>query len=103
MRKVITVLIGLLLLMYVSITLFVPVPLFVKVQNVIYTILYPPLTYLYLKRGWKVPLLSLVFFNAGRVSRSVIDAHGHLHPRAWEHLPLLILILLIGFLLWRED
>ena len=50
-------------------------------------------------RGWAYPVAAVVAgFNAGRVSRSVVDPTGSPGPLALEHLPLLALVLAVAFL-----
>lgn len=87
---------------YIGINFFADLPLFLVGENLAYAGLYA-LGLLYINRRPVVILLIVLSaFNAGRVSRSVIEPSGELAPIAMGHLPLLILILAVMVLLVRE-
>ena len=104
-RDVLIVFGGLTALGYIIITIALPIPLFIKYENILYALLYILFTYIALRRS-KVPLLTLIFFNIGRISRSIITSYGEVARMAMEHLPLLIFLVIYGlytaYLTWKE-
>ena len=91
---------------YLVITIFIPIPTFIKYENILYSTLYILFTYIAIKFS-KVPLISLIFFNVGRISRSIITPYGEIAEMAREHMPLLLFLVLYGlyvsYLIWREN
>lgn len=83
---------------YIIITIFLPIPIFIKYENILYAMLYLTLTYVAI-RWSKVPLLALIFFNIGRISRSIITSYGEIGRMAREHTPLLIFLVIYGLYL----
>ncbi len=104
-RDVLIVFGGLTALGYIIITVALPIPIFIKYENLLYAVLYIIFTYIALSKS-KVPLLALIFFNIGRISRSIITSYGELAGMAVEHIPLLIFLVIYGFytayLTWKE-
>lgn len=87
---------------YIGINFFADLPLFLVGENLVYAALYA-LGFLKLnKRPVIIFLVVLSAFNAGRVSRSVLEPSGELAPIAMGHLPLLILIVAVMVLLVKE-
>ncbi|MFO7967426.1 MAG: hypothetical protein R6U44_07485 [Archaeoglobaceae archaeon] len=87
---------------YIGINFFADLPLFLVGENLVYAALYA-LGFLKLnKRLVIIFLVVLSAFNAGRVSRSVLEPSGELAPIAMGHLPLLILIVAVMVLLVKE-
>ncbi|MFP3908284.1 MAG: hypothetical protein ACLFVX_00345 [Archaeoglobaceae archaeon] len=87
---------------YIGINFFADLPLFLVGENLVYAALYALGLLNMSKRPVVISLIVLSAFNAGRVSRSVIEPTGELAPIAIGHLPLLVLILAVMFLLVRE-
>ncbi len=106
MGKGLIVLAGFTSLIYILVTLFIPVPLFIKYENVVYASLYIVFTYLALRKGLYTPLLALTAFNTGRLSRSIVTSRGEIGEMTNEHIPLLILLVIymlyVAYLMWRE-
>ncbi len=88
----------LLVLIYGAANILLNIPTFLKVENFLYILLYPALTYLYLKKNLSGPLIALAFFNAGRISRTIVTPEGNLHDMAFNHIPVFALLLMLGFL-----
>ncbi len=78
---------------------------FILIENLLYVIIYFAL-FLALMRDEKRRIVALVTiiiasFNAGRVSESVVDSLGRIHPLAMSHIPLLIglvVLIIVAFL-----
>ncbi len=90
---------------YITITIFLPIPTFIKYENILYASLYILFTYIAIRKT-NIPLLTLIFFNIGRISRSIITSYGEVARLALEHLPLLIYLIIYGlyiaYLSWKE-
>ncbi len=86
---------------YIGINFFADLPLFLVGENLIFAALYSLGLLNLNKKPVIISLIVLSAFNAGRVSRSVIEPSGELAPIAMGHLPLLILILAVMLLLVR--
>jgi len=80
---------------YFTINILIPIPEFIKYENYLYILLYI-LTYIVSRRGNYIPITALIFFNIGRLSRSIITSHGEIADLALQHLPLLIYLFLFG-------
>jgi hypothetical protein len=90
-----------LILGYIAINFVVDLPRFLIGENLILAVAYIFILYLILTGNNRIgqPLLLFVSaFNAGRVSRSVITPEGEAGELAIEHIPLLVLILLISII-----
>ncbi len=87
---------------YIGINFFADLPMFLVGENLAYAALYALGLLSLNKRPVVSLLIVLSAFNAGRVSRSVIEPSGELAPIAMGHLPLLILILVVLGLLVRR-
>lgn len=87
---------------YIGINFFADLPTFLVAENLAYAALYALGLLSLNKRPVVILLIVLSAFNAGRVSRSVIEPTGELAPIAMGHLPLLILILAVLVLLVRR-
>ncbi len=92
MDKGLAIVSGLVLASYILVTAFIPIPLFIKYENILLVALYLAAIYLF-NRGMQWPLLVLISFNIGRLSRSIVTSTGEVAERATEHIPLLILLL----------
>jgi len=89
-------------IVYMGVTLFIPVPFFIKIQNVVYIGLYILTTYLALYRTSFTPLIILITFNIGRLSRSIITSTGEVGYMAAQHTPLMILLIIfLGYTIYR--
>ncbi len=97
MDKGLAIISGLVLASYILVTAFIPIPLFIKYENILLVFLYIMSIYLF-NRGTHWPLIILISFNIGRLSRSILTSRGEVAERATEHIPLLILLLI--FLLY---
>ena len=94
MWRNISIILGILLsTMYISINVFIPLPVFLIFENLMLALLYVGSTIYLYRAGCPVPLLVLSTFNLGRLSRSLISPTGDIPPLAASHLPLFILIL----------
>ena len=100
LEKIVAVIIGLLVVGYISINFIVKLPLFLIGENIALAILYSTSIYLTLKkwRWYPLYLLSLSGVNLGRVSRSVITPQGTPAKLALQHIPLLAYIALVFIL-----
>lgn len=87
---------------YIGINFFADLPIFLVGENLAYAALYALGLLNLNKRPVIILLVVLSAFNAGRVSRSVIEPTGELAPIAMGHLPLLILIIVVLFLLAKQ-
>ena len=97
------ILLGAMLLLaagYVSINFTTSLPRFLVGENLVLAAGYLLFTYLVYSGNCRVlPFLTLFSaFNAGRVSRSIIEPTGEFGELALQHLPLLLLILLVSVL-----
>ena len=94
---VLAVLLALLVAGYVGINFAVDLPGFLVAENIALAVGYALALYLHVarSRGY-VYAASLAWFNAGRVSRSVVTPEGQLAELALQHLPLLALVAATG-------
>ncbi len=95
--RVLKVLTLLAIVSYVGVNFVAPLPRFLVGENLVYALLYG-IALVGLVRGWSgspILLVGLSGFNAGRVSRSIITPTGELSSMALDHIPLLILLILI--------
>lgn len=95
---ILTVLVAFLILGYIGINFIARLPGFLIAENISLAIAYAVTLLLHLKGRGYIYTASLAWFNAGRVSRSIVEATGELAPLAYQHIPLLALILLIAIL-----
>ncbi len=84
---------------YIGADVVLPLPRFLFYENIVYAAVYAVLGFL-LIRGRRVePIYALVAgFNAGRVSRTVVTPEGAPGHLALQHVPLLLLVLLVAVL-----
>ncbi len=87
-----------LIAVYGAAIFFLNIPLFLKLENFLYIILYPLFTYLHLKKNVSGPLVALAFFNAGRISRTILTPDGRFHEMAFNHAPVFVLLVMLGVL-----
>ncbi len=87
-----------LVLIYGAANVILNIPTFLRMENLLYMLLYPFFTYLHTSRSISGPLIALAFFNAGRISRTLITPEGQLHEVAFSHVPVFALAILIGFM-----
>ena len=99
-RKITSILIIIIIIMYVSINFFSQLPYFLVFENIIYSILYVIAFYYVYFNSCPVPALVLSTFNLGRLSRSIISATGTIPKLAIFHLPLFLVILVVMILSW---
>lgn len=80
---------------YVAINFVAPLPLFLIVENLVYSVLYATFLVALARRDdvGALGLAALSSFNAGRVSRSIITPRGEITDMALAHMPLFILLL----------
>ncbi|MCE4601916.1 MAG: hypothetical protein F7B18_01900 [Desulfurococcales archaeon] len=95
--KVLTVLA---MISYIGVNFVAPLPRFLVAENLVYAALYGLGLLLMPRRpvDARVLLAGLAGFNAGRVSRSIIEPTGVLTPLARDHIPLFIVLLAIMIL-----
>ncbi len=93
LRAALLALTALLVAGYVAVDALLPLPRFLFYENIVYAVVYALLGY-GLVRGRRVATLyaAIAGFNAGRVSRSVVNPRGGLEPLAHQHIPLLSLL-----------
>ncbi len=96
MDKGLAIISGLVIASYILVTVFIPIPLFIKYENILLVALYLAAIFLF-NKGVHWPLLVLISFNIGRLSRSIVTSTGEVAERASEHVPLLILLLIFLF------
>lgn len=92
MDLALTVLIALLVLGYVGINFMAELPRFLVAENLALAAAYALALALHLRGGGYLYTASLAWFNAGRVSRSIVSPTGEAGSLALEHVPLLALI-----------
>lgn len=96
------ILLGILIAGYVGINFVVDIPIFLMGENLTYAVLYA-IGLVYLSKRYAVIfLIALTAFNAGRLSRTIIEPTGEIGSLALQHLPLLLLILVVLGLLVRQ-
>ncbi|WP_201783071.1 hypothetical protein [Pyrodictium occultum] len=103
--KVLTGLIVLLIIGYVGINLVAPLPRFLVGENIVLAVAYAA-GLAWLLRGSRATypyLVALAGFNAGRVSRSVVEPTGAPGRLAAQHVPLLLVVLLVALLALYQD
>ncbi|MGC9069007.1 MAG: hypothetical protein ACP5IZ_08550 [Thermoprotei archaeon] len=78
---------------------------FILIENLLYVIIYFALFLVLMKDEKRrvVALMTIIIasFNAGRVSESVVDSLGRIHPLAMSHIPLfigLVVLIIVAFL-----
>ncbi|HIQ13269.1 MAG TPA: hypothetical protein EYH44_02635 [Thermoprotei archaeon] len=105
-RRSLWILAGLTAVGYITISITTPIPQFIKYENIVYATLYILFTYIAIR--WSItPLITLIFFNIGRVSRSIVTSYGEIATLAFAHTPLLIYLLgygiYVAYLLYRRE
>jgi len=97
-RYLLIILLMLLSIGYLGIQLFIEIPTFIVLQNLIYGALYIIFTYFVIRdtknKNIYIFLIIVASFNAGRLSRSIITPVGTLDVEARNHLPLFLLLLI---------
>lgn len=96
--KALTMLLALLVAGYVGINLTGGLPAFLVGENLALAAGYALGLALHLRGRGHLYTASLAWFNAGRVSRSIVSPTGELGSLALQHLPLLALLVLVGVL-----
>jgi formate/nitrite transporter FocA (FNT family) len=96
--KALTLLLALLVASYVGINLMGGLPAFLVGENLALAAGYALGLALHLRGRGHLYTASLAWFNAGRVSRSIVSPAGELGSLALQHLPLLALLVLVGVL-----
>ncbi|MEM3832541.1 MAG: hypothetical protein QW128_02945 [Thermoprotei archaeon] len=78
---------------------------FILIENLLYMIIYFVLFLVLIKDEKRsvVALMTIIVasFNAGRVSESIVDSLGRVHPLAMSHVPLfagLVVLIIVAFL-----
>ncbi len=98
-RGVLLALTALLTIGYVAVDALLPLPRFLFYENIVYAVAYALLGYGLARNRRVAPLYAAVAsFNAGRVSRSVVNPRGGLEPLALQHIPLLLLLVTAAIL-----
>ena len=94
------VLLAILIVGYIVINFTADLPRFLVGENLLLAGAYILLAVLVYTRGgaWYYALSAIASFNAGRVSRSIVTPEGELAELAKEHVPLLLLILIVSVL-----
>ena len=80
---------------YIVASILLPVPIFIKIENLIYAFLYLISAYI-VEKGTYIPIISLIFFNLGRLSRSIILPTGDIAQTAFEHIPMVIYLIIFA-------
>ena len=93
-------LLAILIIGYITINFTADLPRFLIGENLLLAGVYILLAILVYTRGgaWYYALSAIASFNAGRVSRSIVTPEGELAELAKEHVPLLLLILIVSVL-----
>jgi len=93
-------LLAILIVGYIVINFTADLPRFLVGENLLLAGAYILLAVLVYTRGgaWYYALSAIASFNAGRVSRSIVTPEGELAELAKEHVPLLLLILIVSVL-----
>lgn len=92
------ILIILLVVGYIGINFIAELERFLIAENIALAILYAISLWLHLEGQGYIYTASLAWFNAGRVSRSIIEPTGEFGELAKEHVPLLALIVLVALM-----
>lgn len=96
-KKTLELMLALTVIGYIGINFVAQLPTFLIGENLAYAIMYSVLLYLILIDKFdkaKIPLAIVLSFNLGRVSRSIIEPSGSLHPLAMAHIPLMLVLVL---------
>ena len=97
--KLFLILIIMLIIGYISVNFLVKLPTFLILENISYAIAYSAIFLFELKHQGEgkhmIFLLTLLGFNIGRVSRSIISPSGLVGTLAFEHIPLLIFLFIV--------
>lgn len=99
LERILNILLVLLVLGYIGINFIAPLPPFLIGENITYAVLYGLILYLSYKNGYKnthlLALTTILGFNIGRVSRSIISPRGEIEYLALEHIPLISFLILV--------
>ncbi|MGQ4892228.1 MAG: hypothetical protein ACP6IP_07035 [Candidatus Njordarchaeia archaeon] len=89
----------LLIVGYIGINFIAPLPPFLIGENITYAILYAFFLVYMERKGYEnktfALLATLLGFNVGRVSRSIVSPRGEIEYLALEHIPLISYLLLV--------
>ncbi len=96
--RALTLLLAALMAGYAGINLAFKLPAFLVAENLALATGYALGLILHLKGRGHLYIASLAWFNAGRVSRSIVSPTGELGSLALQHLPLLALLVVVGVL-----
>ena len=96
--RAITLLLATLVAGYAGINVAFKLPAFLIAENLALAAGYALGLLLHMKGRGHLYIASLAWFNAGRVSRSIVSPTGELGSLALQHLPLLALLVMVGVL-----
>ena len=97
--KILRYLLALLVIGYIGINFIAKLPLFLIGENITYATIYAIFLIYMEKKGYEKQTLSLLAtilgFNIGRVSRSIISPTGRIEHLALQHIPLIGYLIIV--------